>query len=234
MRWLLGLTVCIGLVSLLLFRAPDRDIQDRDFVFPLENVLSTTRPVRITVLGTSLSHRETWPDALSALLEVCLGEAVNIEVIAQPGANVVWGREQAERVVDTLPDLVLIEFATNDADILDGVSLRKSRQLHSDLIEAMREGEPEPAVILLTMNPVSGLRGAVRPRLRAHNDQYRALSEIYDTGFIDLAPRWRALANRDWSEDGLHPEKTVAAEIIAPTVAAYIVRSAGQGVLPSC
>jgi len=216
-------------MSLLIFGSPDQDIQDRDFVFPLDNVHSTARPFQITVLGTSLSHREIWPDALSMLLEVCLEVPVNVEVIAQPDANVIWGRGQAERVVDTSPDLVLIEFATNDADVFDGVSLKTSQQLHGDLIKAVREGEPEPAVILLTMNPVSGLRGAVRPRLRAHNEQYRALSEIYETGLIDLTPRWRALANGDWSEDGLHPEESVAAEGIAPTVATYITRSAGQG-----
>ena len=96
MRRLLVLMVCVvGLTSLFIFRVPDRDIQDRDFVFPLESIQSTTRPVRITVLGTSLSHRETWPVALSAHLEACFGNSVNLELIAQPDTSVVWGREQA-------------------------------------------------------------------------------------------------------------------------------------------
>ena len=69
-------------MSLLIFGSPDQDIQDRDFVFPLDNVHSTARPFQITVLGTSLSHREIWPDALSMLLEVCLEVPVNVEVIA--------------------------------------------------------------------------------------------------------------------------------------------------------
>lgn len=197
--------------------------QDRSVALPPP----TEDGLQIVVLGTSLSHREIWPTALAEALTACWGHPVPMTVIARPGAAVDWGLTQVAQVAGAQPDIVLVEFAINDADLRDGHSLGAARRLHGQLLTELQTALPEAAIVLMTMSPAHGLRGLMRPRLGAHYLQYRTLAETYDVGLIDLFPHWLALprAARGLQADGLHPDPQVAADLIAPKAAAVLTGS---------
>lgn len=195
---------------------------------PQDRALALTLPqdraLRLTVLGTSLSHKAPWTAALAERLASCLDHPVEIEVVARPGAAVDWGLTQIARL--NAPDVLLVEFAINDADMRDGHSLAAARRMHEDLITGIRETLPEAQIILMTMSPAYGLRGWVRPRLGAHYTQYRSLAADMDVGLIDLFPRWRARprAAQGLARDGLHPDPATATDVIVPVAAEIIAR----------
>lgn len=190
-------------------------------------------PFRIVALGTSLTARGDWPDQLAQALSDCAGRPVTVERVAKAGAGSNWGREQAAAVLALAPDLVLIEFAINDADLRDGVSLVRARDSHLALIGALEDGRPALPLMLMTMSRAEGLRGLMRPWLGAYHAQYRDLAAGQGLGLIDLAPLWAAaLAAGRGAEllpDGLHPTDAAVAEIALPVMVAQIGR-----LLPGC
>lgn len=185
----------------------------------------TAEPLRITVFGTSLSALpQNWPDILEARLTTCRGTPVNVARVAGPGMGSAWANGQIARVAATQPDLVLLEFSINDADLRDGVSLASSRKQHIDLIAALRTASPGSQIVLMTMSPATGLRGWIRPRLAAFYLQYQDIALAERLGLIDLYPRWLALPPKEngLALDGLHPDPDVAQRLIVPVVADYL------------
>jgi len=146
-------------------------------------------PERITVLGTSLTALYDWSTRLEAVLSACLDQPVRITVIARPGTTIAWGADQVAMVAASAPDLVLVEFAINDADLRGGLSPAGAAQRHRDLIAALRAAiAPAPRIVLMTMNPARGPRGWMRPRLAAHYANYVDLARTADLGLVDLYP----------------------------------------------
>lgn len=231
LRLLLGVAVLGGvLLALFLALRPTPVPQDR--LIPI--ALPQDRPLRITAMGTSLTHNELWTARLGDVLSGCLGHPVEVAVVAKAGAAVDWALTQVDAVAATRPDVVLVEFAINDADIEDGHWMRDARAMHQALLAELRAQIPEAALMLMTMSPAHGWRGWIRPGLREHYLQYRALAEAQNVGLIDLYPRWLALPRdqRGLADDGLHPDREVAAEVIAPAAAGVLARMAGQGCAP--
>lgn len=185
--------------------------------------------LRITVLGTSLTALYDWPARVGRRLEACPGGPVRVTTLARPGASVAWGREQVAAVLASDPDILLVEFTINDADLRDGLGVARSRALHLDLVGALRHARPDLAIALMTMSPASGPRGWLRPRLGTRYREYRLLAQEAGLGLIDLYPRWMALprSGRGLGGDGLHPEEAVAAALIVPVVADYLAVAVG-------
>lgn len=180
-------------------------------------------PLKVVVLGTSLSARNPWPQILLRQLETELTSPVTLEVIAQPGAGSRWGLAQVGRVAAARPDLVLIEFAINDADLRRGQSLAEAKATHDALLQSLRAELPDAALVLMSMSPASGLRGALRPRLAAYYGQYAELAEAHSAGLIDLYARWLSEPRTARGlEDGLHPTAEATARVVVPAVARYI------------
>ena len=161
-----GLLALPALLAVWLLRPP-APFEPRDRPLP-----PGPPPERVVVLGTSLSARNDWPAALEVALAGCLGRPVAVEVIARPGATSAWGLGQVGRVAAADPDLVIVEFAVNDADILDGLWLDRSRAAHDTLVSELRALAPEARVLLMTTNHARGPRGWARPRLAAHYASY--------------------------------------------------------------
>jgi len=180
-------------------------------------------PLRIVVFGTSLSARGGWPDAVAQGLGRCFGAPVEMIRIAQPGGNITWAEGAVAQVLAAAPDLVLMEFAINDADIRDGVRLGESRQRH----EAVLDRLGDLPVMLMTMNTAFGLRGWLRPWLADYYASYREMAAERGLGLLDFAPRWAALP-RDWADDGLHPRDDVQIEMMAGPLIAAIGAGAGK------
>lgn len=182
-------------------------------------------PLRLTVFGTSLSApSQTWPEALAARIEACRGAPVELGRVAGIDRGSAWALGQVDRVAAQDPDLVLVEFAINDADLLDGVLPPRARAQHAALLAALRAALPEARLVLLTMSPARGPRGWLRPFLARHYAQYGPLAAAAGTGLVDLHARWRAAPGTAaaLAADGLHPDPDAAAAIAAPALAAWL------------
>ena len=196
----------------------------------LPGITDRERPLRITLFGTSLTANYDWPERLAARLATCLPSPSLISRVTRPGAGSEWGLTQVAEVAATTPDILLMEFAINDADLRDGQSLASSTVTHRSLVAALQATLPDTRIVLMTMSTAQGPRGWIRPWLGAHYAMYRDLAAERDTGLIDLYPRWLDLprANRGLGVDGLHPGPDVAASVIVPVLAEYLAAARGQ------
>ena len=224
----IGLSILVVIAVALLFRLPtefpvrDRGLPDLD--------LKQTKHLDIVALGTSLTVRNNWPAQLATELEDLLDYPVRLVRVAQSGMGSAWGLTALDRVDEACPDLILIEFAVNDADIIDGVSLRKSMAQHDRLLAALADILPDARILLMTTNPVTGLRGLKRPRLAAYYAAYEELARKHDAGLADFYPRWlEYIRQTDWSEDGLHPTDEAAIQIMLPVLHEIVGRSLKEG-----
>lgn len=199
------------------------------------------RPARITILGTSLTARGSWPDELARRLAACRPGGVEIRRVARPGASSRWGVRAEGRALTApdappgapsdappgassgawRPDILIIEFAINDAALHRGVRLGQSVALHREMIA--RAGEVP--VFLAIMNPVHGIRGWARPGLAAYDATYRQLAAEGRAGLIDTAPAWERLdraARRRLIPDGLHPGARAMRRVALPVFVAAL------------
>ena len=123
---------------------------------PLPAVPRVDRPIRLAVMGTSLSARYAWPRALASRLSACLPRPVELRVFAEPGQGSAWGATQLDAVTRFAPDIVLIEFLANDSELRQLRSVGGSRDTHLSLIAALREGGLRPSIALMTMAASAG------------------------------------------------------------------------------
>lgn len=182
-------------------------------------------PLGIVAFGTSLTAPpQIWPDALTERLSACRGTPVTLTRVAGIGMGSPWALTQLDRVVAARPDLVLIEFAINDADLRDGVWPAGGRDRHRALVETLQARLPEARIVLMSMSPAHGPRGWIRPLLVRHYADYAGLARDHDLGFVNLYARWQGLSHADQGldADGLHPDPGWAAAVIVPALSAYL------------
>lgn len=174
-------------------------------------------PVRIVTFGTSLTAGEDWQSELERQLAPC--HAVDITTIAKGGMNSEWGVDNVHRVAEAEPDVVLIEFSMNDADVIDGVGRARARDNTELIIEAIAAAGAAP--ILMTMNPAHGwVQQLRRLWLGDYYEDYRAIAQERGIGLIDLAPIWAAQPDLDAAlPDGVHPRPETARAVIPAAVA---------------
>lgn len=181
--------------------------------------------LRIAAFGTSLTAHGNWPDKLAERLSACTGAPASMTRIAQAGASTRWALTAVPEVVAARPDVVLIEFAHNDAALNRPISRSASAANIATILTRLREALPAARVYVMGMNPVSGLRGALRPSLDSFIDAQRAIAEKHGARFVDHRPLWAALRpdERDRAiPDGLHPTDEAATLTMVPILARLI------------
>lgn len=182
------------------------------------------RPLTIVALGTSLTARGGWTGGLEAELRR-EGRAARVVTVAQPGMTSRWGLEQLDRVAAARPDVVLVEFAANDAALQRFTSLDRSRAAMRAIVAGLGARLPGVCVAVMAMNPVSGVRGWVRPMLDRYEDAHLRDARAAGATPIDFRPGWlRIPADRRAAmiPDGLHPLPQAAAAVIVPPLAARV------------
>ena len=125
------------------------------------------------------------------------------------------------KVVAARPDIVLVEFAVNDADIRLGVGLEQSRANALRIVGELKRQCPGARICLMTMNPVLGVKALLRPMLGAYYDAWRAAAVESRVELIDIYPIWRrqpAARLRAMIPDGAHPTDAAALAITLPAV----------------
>lgn len=182
-------------------------------------------PTRLVTLGTSLSARGDWQSLLGGALSHCLGGPPVIDIVARNGANSDWGRLTMPEVLRLAPDILIVEFAANDAALHRGVSRSRSRENLAEIVKQTRQLARPARIFLMAMNPVSGWRGWLRPFLNDYTDMHRRLAAELGVGFIDLRPAWRALAPAETARlvpDGIHPTPAAAGLVTVPAMMAVL------------
>ena len=190
---------------------------------PSLRLLSVNGPLTLAAGGTSLSAQATWPEAVAKHLQTCIAHPVTLKKLTKGGETSQWGVDNIATLARDAPDIVLLEFTINDADIRRGVSLSQSLQNHRALIDALQQANPEVRIFLLRLNRAYGGRAMIRPRLAAYERQLtRLISETVT--IVDTRPLW-AKAGREALPDGIHPDPATALEIMKPVLTAALAQS---------
>lgn len=197
-----------------------------------EQLAQTQAPtIRVVALGTSHTARGGWQQPLANALTRCLAKQVNVLNHGKSGANSQWGVTQASQIAAVEPDIVLIEFAANDASLHGGVSISRSRENITTIVNKLRARHPTVRIILMAMNPAGGMRGALRPLLDRYYDIYRDVADTLHLEFIDYRPAWRKMRAADLRTaipDGLHPDENAASQIIVPALTQRLCNSSAS------
>ncbi|MDF0700201.1 SGNH/GDSL hydrolase family protein [Rhizobium sp. MC63] len=182
-------------------------------------------PVKIVAFGTSLTARGGWQAGLEAKLAACLQRTVRVESVAKSGETSAWALTQLDRVVAEAPDIILIELYANDATVHRFVSLAQSQRNIGEILDQLHRRLPRARIILMAMNPFSGVRGLIRPFVGSYIAAHQAEARKRGLEFVDHRPRWERLSPDDLAAaipDGAHPRPEVAARIIVPTLVGHI------------
>ncbi|AIC28575.1 SGNH family esterase protein [Rhizobium etli bv. mimosae str. IE4771] len=189
-------------------------------------------PVKIVAFGTSLTARGGWQAGLEAKLAACLQRPVRVDSVAKSGETSAWALSQLDRVVAEEPDIILIELYANDATLHRLVSLAQSRKNIGDILDQLHRRLPRARIILMAMNPFSGLRGLIRPFVGSYIAAHQAEAERRGLEFVDHRPGWERLSADDRAAaipDGAHPRPEAATRIIVPALLGHIAgRDCGE------
>lgn len=197
----------------------------------LAGEVSNSETPHILFMGTSLTEGQAWPDVLIQKLEAC-GVSASSQRLSGNGKTSSWGVTtlKAAQAADLrAPDLVLIEFAVNDADFRRFLSPEQSAENTKRLISMLREMNPEVQVVLLGMYPGFGVRGALRLRYGAYLTELEKIAARDERiGYLDMTQNWQLAlheAPRAKMPDGLHPTPEVASQVNADAILDYFALS---------
>ena len=164
-----------------------------------------------------------WTGEVRSLVERCTQRSVALDVVAKSGVTSRWGLSQTPKLIADAVDVLLVEFAANDANLRRFVSLSESRGNHQEIIRAVRKAQPSAKIFLIAVSPTWGLRGFwIRPWLDRYYGLYAQLAQTEGVDFIDARPQWDISTIRKTVPDGLHPAPQAMQQIVAPYVARRI------------
>lgn len=185
-------------------------------------------PQKVVYFGTSLTQYGPWVGQVSAALEKAYPGLVTTYNGGKSGENSKWGLEHVQaNVIDQNPDVVFIEFTTNDAVERFHLSVQDARTNIQTMIDRIRKARPECDIILQIMNPVIGKPkgdSGYRLDLPAYQQMYRDLGKEQNLVVIDHMPAWQSLLDqgedkfREYVKDGLHPGGPGCAKYVTPTI----------------
>jgi acyl-CoA thioesterase-1 len=184
-------------------------------------------PLHVVTLGTSLTARGGWQEPLRERLAACTGRMVTVETVARVGETSDWGLEVAPQVRASEPDVVLIEFAVNDAALHNVISFDQSLNNMRAIVTLIRSGSKPSLIAFQSMNPLWGWRAWTRPRLNQFNNAHLNLAAKLGVVAIDHRVKWSTLSGDQieaWIPDGLHPDPALSSGFIADNTSKVLCR----------
>jgi acyl-CoA thioesterase I len=190
--------------------------------------LESGKPQTVVVYGTSLTVGGAWAQELKSWFNTQYPNLVTFVNSGGSGQNSDWGVTNLQKkVLDTKPDLIVIEFSYNDAHTKFNLSVEKGAANLGKIISALQTQNKNVSIVLQTMNvpwdPPNGrdpLKN--RPNLEAYNDNYRQAAKKYAVSLVDLYPIWKkqqeadAVAYQKMLPDGSHPTAQASKNIAWP------------------
>jgi alpha-mannosidase len=194
--------------------------------------------ITIVTMGTSLTGGTwRWPDVMMndwfnkefPRQVACFNEGVGASASSVgPGNNpALSGIGKLPAVIAHKPDVVFIEFATNDAYLPYKISPDESKNNLNFIIDKILEANPKTEIILQTMNsvmdkPGSGPHASDRPNLAQYVQGYRDVAKARNLLLVDHYPNWVKLMKEDPARfdqlvpDRIHPQLPGYQEILLP------------------
>ncbi len=133
------------------------------------------------------------------------------------------------RVLALQPDLVLFEFAVNDADARRNCPVERSTRNLEVMLDALAASRPAARAAVMITHPVAGPYARQRPCLAEHYALWRQTALRRGCLLVDLEPVWMGLLRGEPAHfaalvpDGLHPSAEAAA-VIGPVVETALAR----------
>lgn len=183
----------------------------------------------IVVYGTSLSDcPKGWPLMLQDSLNAVYPGKVEVINSAKGAMWSTLGVQNLDkRVLEKKPDLVLMEFAINDAYLPYNTSLMVCQLNLEYMIDRIQEAYPKCEIILQVMNMPYG--EAERPNLEAYYNVYRKVAKKRKLKLIDHSTYWKKIHAqgekefKKWVPDTLHPGENAWKTYIVP----YLLKEFG-------
>lgn len=191
--------------------------------------LQAGKPQVLVTYGTSLTEHGPWVAMLQPWFDARYQGLVTVVNSGGSGQNSAWGiRNVQARVVDRHPDLVFVEFAINDAHVKFKLTPEQCRTNLDGIIAAIRGGNAQADIVLMTMNVAidapGKTAGSDRPRLAEFYANYTACAASAKLPLVDNQTAWAKLAHDDpktflsYAADGLHPNATGIKAITWPNI----------------
>jgi lysophospholipase L1-like esterase len=198
--------------------------------------LKAGQKVTIVTLGTSLTAgtgrwpdvmKEDWLDKDFPGLVTLHNLGVGASASNHPRGN--SGLDKVKQAVALKPDVVFIEFATNDAYLPYKITQADSKRNLNAIIDAILAGNPKAEIILQTMNsvkdqPGSGPHATNRPQLAAYFQGYRDVAQERGVVLIDNYPHWLKIMTEDPGlfdrlvPDRIHPQTEGYRQVLLPVL----------------
>lgn len=179
---------------------------------------------RIIVYGTSLSaSKEGWPAMLEDSLNALYPGTTEVINSAQAAMWSTWGVENLrQKVLENKPDMVILEFAMNDAYLPYATSVEAARLNLRYMVLRIREAYADCAIIIQVMNMPIAEHKAQRPDIERYYKMYRKESKTLKIQLIDHYDYWLQLLKkgekefRNYVPDGIHPDIAAQRELVLP------------------
>ena len=185
--------------------------------------------------GTSVTKYGYWMTAMQEWFNQQYPGLVTVINNGGPGQNSDWGVAHVQdMVLDLHPDLVIIEFATNDAHERFKFTLERSHDNLDKIVTTIQKASPQTAIILQTMNVFwnadKGFTTAEssRPQLHQFYEGYRVYAKEHGLLLVDNEPGWQKMKDTNAAKfhqylpDGTHPNKFGSLEVNWPNVKAVL------------
>ena len=188
--------------------------------------------LKIAAVGTSLTAQGGWQVPLQNDMTECLGVPVTVTNHARSGETSRWGLLNIDAILADRPDIILIEFAANDAALNRFISLSQSVDNMRRIVRAVRAQNSRAIIIIQAMNPLWGYRRWVRPFLDQYIEAHAALAQELGVDFVDHRPLWTAYSNAEIKRmipDGVHPLPGYSASMVATHIKAWLIEKHFSG-----
>jgi len=200
--------------------------------------LQTGKKITIVTMGTSLTgggYRwvdimmtdwldKNFPGQVTLFNE---GVGASASSVGPGGNSELSGLGKLPVVLSHNPDVVFIEFGTNDAYLPYNISLNDSKKNLETMINTILKENPKAEIILATMNcckdnPIVPDASSSRPRLDLYYNGYRRIAKARNLILLDYYPEWLRLMQDDSARfdklvpDGVHPSLEAYRTILLP------------------
>ncbi|HEY5923262.1 MAG TPA: GDSL-type esterase/lipase family protein [Kofleriaceae bacterium] len=154
-------------------RAPRPDIyrQDREAMF---EVLAGTSTPDVVMFGDSLTDRGEWPELLKNARVVNRGIA---------GDTIAAARTRVAALAPLRPKTIAVMLGIND--LLGGASVADCIAHYTELLAALKQGDPAPRIVVQSVLPVRAPISLSNDVIRQLNAQLRELCAARGCEFLD-------------------------------------------------
>lgn len=187
--------------------------------------LKAGKPQTVVTYGTSLTQGGAWVGQLQQALNA---EYPGLATVINSGQGAKWSKWGVDnldsRVITNHPDTVLMEFAINDAYLPYKTSVVEARSNLTNMIDRILASKADTEIILMTMNPPTGVHLERRPNIKDYYQMYRDVAKERKLLLIDHAANWEPILDKDkalfarYVPDGIHPGPEGCTHVISPAI----------------